>query len=126
MKEKIAIHCSVYDILKSLDQANIQWDARACILLERLLKKAKIKAKAYYEKDMEEIPVVQCICCNAKSADCVYGTLRGSQSCIDTRTRYNMAMARYNMEDTKAWSWENADPNSTVTIAKKDLKLLKG
>jgi len=36
-----------------------------------------------------EIPTHQCFCCEAKSADCVYGQLRNSQSCYDTRERFN-------------------------------------
>jgi hypothetical protein len=38
---------------------------------------------------MSEQLKTTCESCPAKSADCVYGQLRGSQSCFDTLQRYS-------------------------------------
>jgi hypothetical protein len=37
---------------------------------------------------MNNVYPIPCDSCPAKSADCVHGELRGSQSCIDTRERF--------------------------------------
>jgi hypothetical protein len=43
--------------------------------------------EAQYVGVVSDIPV-PCSSCPAKSADCVSGQLRGAQSCVDTRTRF--------------------------------------
>jgi hypothetical protein len=45
--------------------------------------------KKALDKLLKRLHVPLCSDCDAKSADCAHGQMRGSQSCIDTRFRYD-------------------------------------
>ena len=54
-----------------------------------------IECKVYRQRHQrvveDEAPALKCSDCQAKSADCAHGQLRGSQSCIDTINRHQQA-----------------------------------
>ena len=45
--------------------------------------------KNRFMKSRDRLDMVDCPFCPAQSADCAYGDLRGSQSCEDTRKRFD-------------------------------------
>jgi hypothetical protein len=57
-------------------------------LLDVIKEALKLSAGNSSENIASDVPDTLCLDCNAKSADCAHGNLRGSQSCIDTRQRF--------------------------------------
>jgi hypothetical protein len=49
----------------------------------------------------------KCLFCDAKHANCAYGQLLGSQSCIDTIERFNMALKEYSPKLKFNWEYDH-------------------